>query len=390
MRGFGRLDVIMTSAAADFPANYAESRKRFIARVAGLAGPKEPGRWEVPSRRSEDLSVDWVFLPATQEPRTLVVITSGVHGSEAYAGSACLEMFFREILPLVDRRGVGLFLAHAMNPYGFKHHSRCTESHVNLNRNFSPDGSIYRLRNEESLRLCERFLSKEPVSSLRARLIEVMKAENGTVTFEGVTLDRLIKATAPGQFERPEYVEYGGRGPEPQTAAFIAKMREILPPYRDVLGLDLHTGLGHRGRLHLLTGGAEIATHPELFAKIFHAEADREFYELTPPEADGFYDVHGCLNNVFGELAGPHQRACGITMEYGTLGHGFEAQIDGLNRSLLEIQGAHHGFADQELERQARALAFERSYPDDDEWRASVVRAARGLFERVFARAVGA
>lgn len=370
-----------------FPIDYSSSRQRFCARTEGLMEPKEVGNWSVPSKTDSDLIVDYVYLRATQSPRILFVVTTGVHGSEAYTGAACLEMFFEEFMPRFDRKETGILLVHAMNPFGYKNHHRCTENHVNLNRNFSVNGSIFNIKNEASKRLCERFLPTEPVSSPISRLIQCMKRVDDKVFFEEISLDDLVKATAPGQFDRPEHMEYGGRQHEPQSVALIEMVRRIMPEYKDVLGLDLHTGLGHRGRLHLLTGGAEAAVHPELLAELFAPDADREFYEFTSPDEEGFYDVYGCLNNVFSDLATPQQRAGGMTLEFGTLGHSFEAQIDGLNRYLIDKQGLFYGFASDVLKEKSRRENFERSYPDDNEWRAMVVRAARGFFERVLTRA---
>lgn len=363
-----------------------------------MPGPVQVGEWKVPGARDSDLTVDHFYLPPLEKKETLFVVTSGIHGSESYAGSACMEMLFEEILPKADRRNVGLFFVHAMNPFGFRYHRRCTETHVNLNRNFSVSGDVYALQNPMSKLYCERFLRREPVSSPRSYLLESMSTIDGQVWFGGgldrvseslvemVSLDALVKATAPGQFENPAYFEYGGREPEPQTRLFIEAMREIMPDYRDVVGLDLHTGLGHRGRLHLLTGGAESAADKTLIAELFRSDEDRAFYEFTASDAEGFYEVHGCLNNVFGDLRRPGQRVCGLTLEYGTLGHSLEAQIDGLNRFVLDLQGLFHGFKSSELAKKVDAEQFERSYPDDDQWRRDVIAAARGLFTNVLRR----
>jgi hypothetical protein len=369
-----------------FPRDYIDSRARFLNRLQLLAEPKKIEKWKIPSLRDADLTVDSVYLPALENLETLFVLTSGIHGSETYAGSACIEMFWEEIWPSVDRRRTGFFVVHGMNPYGFKYHERCTENHVNLNRNFSATGEIFKIKNEESFRMCTRFLKEEPVQSLKSFLIDCMKIEKGQIFFDEISVDSLIKATAPGQFLKPEHMEYGGLKAEPQTQLFIDKMKEIMPLYQDIVGLDLHTGLGHRGRLHLIAGGAP-GEDKDLITELFDQEKDREFYEITGIDEEGFYDTYGCLNNIFVELKKTGQRACGITLEFGTLGHSLENQIDALNRSLNHHQGQFFGYCDINLEKQVKALHFERSYPDDDQWREDVVKAARGLFKNVLKRA---
>src|SRR5439155_26999834 len=127
--------------------------------------------------------------------------------------------------------------------FGFKNHIRCTESKVNLNRNFSVSGEMFNLKNEESHRLNEKFLPKRPVDSRTGYLMTTMKLKDGPAFFDGISLDELTKGISPGQFTRPEHTEYGGKELEPQSRHFIESMRKLMPDYQDVIGLDLHTGL---------------------------------------------------------------------------------------------------------------------------------------------------
>jgi hypothetical protein len=257
---------------------------------------------------------------------------------------------------------------------------------VNLNRNFSVSGELFKSRNTESEMMHERFFRRAKVTSPQSALMDVLEIRNGTAFFGDVTMDQFTKATAPGQFVTPENVEFGGTGLEPQSLMFVDKLRKILPQYQDVVALDLHTGLGDVNRLHLLTSGSGRDLHPELFKKIFDTEADKKFYEYTPASADGFYEVHGALNCAFADLAGLQQRICAITMEFGTLGHSLEAQLKGLNNFLVEHQGLYNGYASEELKNQVEKECFERSYPQKDEWRNAVVAASRGMFNAIGAR----
>lgn len=367
-----------------FPKDYADSRSRFLKKAAALKG--ELVRWDVPSKTEEDLTVDSLWLPPSVANERLVVITTGVHGSETYAGSAILQMLFDEILPRLDRTRTGVYLLHAMNPYGFKNHQRTTEARVNLNRNCSVSGAIYEERNPDSARMNARFLTRRPIASKQSKLFESLRRDAKGICFGEISLDEFVKATAPGQYERADDLEYGGHGPEPQIARFIARMRELVPLFEDVLFFDVHTGLGDARRLHLLLDKPE-EMHPELFKQLFRTEEDHEVYVFTPPDAEGFYEVKGAMNSIFGDLAPPNQRTCALTMEYGTLGHSLEAQLEGLNSMMVDHEGLCYGFATPELAREIKYENFVRSYPQDDEWRRAVVGSAREMFSRVFTRA---
>jgi predicted deacylase len=371
-----------------FPKNYSESRQRFRAAADQVAKPARTGEWAIPGTQDRDLFVDHLWLPPLKEGKKLFVITSGVHGSESYAGTAIQQMFLSEILPTLDRSHVGIFLAHALNPFGFKHHQRCTEDGINLNRNFSVSGEMYKFKNEASFRFNEMFLPKKPVDSLKSYLLTKLEMKNGEAFFDGISFDTLVKGIAPGQFHQPEHVEFGGRALAPQSAKFIETMREIMPGFRDIVGLDLHTGLGDRGRLHLLAGGGHERVDESLFNEIFDPRNDHEHYVFTPPEAEGFYEVYGGINAAFVELAKAPQRVCAVTVEFGTLGHSLEKQIEGLNSFFLEQQGRYYGYASPQLKTQILAENFARSFPHDDEWRLMIMKAARETFNRAFKRAL--
>ena len=369
-----------------FPPNYSESRQRFRQEIKNLQAV-EKGEWKIPSKKDNELFTDWAYWPAQKRADTLLVITSGIHGSETYAGSAILQMFLTEVFPKIDRSHMGIFLVHAMNPYGFKYHQRTTENGVNLNRNFSVDGKFYRSRNLDSEKMHDKFYLRKPVSSDKSHLFEHLNERDGKVFFDEISLDEYIKAIAPGQYMRAEDLEFGGRALEPQSKFLVEKMRALIPQYQDILAFDLHTGLGDKNRLHLLTSGSGEDLHPELFAKLFDQQADKEFYVHTPPSEEGFYEVHGAINSIFVDLSVARQRVCAITMEFGTLGHSLEAQLDGLNSFIITHQGLYYGYANEEIKSQIEKDNFERSYSQNDEWRKSVIDASRGLFTNVLRRA---
>ncbi len=373
-------------ASEYFAGNYVESRQRFLEDARKTSPSSQLGTWKIPSKLDPDLTVDYAWLPPLKAPRQLLVLLSGIHGVETYAGSAILHLFMNEILPSVDRDHLGILMVHAMNPYGFKYHQRCTENHVNLNRNFSVSGQLFQSRNLASQKMHDLFHTKQAVTTAQGKLLQVLKRANDKIYFGDISVDELTKAISPGQFERPEEVEYGGRGLEPQTKALMDHIKQLMPHYQDVVALDLHTGLGDRGRLHLLTDGLDNSLDPNLLKKILHPEEDKEFYVFTPPETEGFYAVHGATNSLFGELRSKDQRVCAITLEFGTLGHSLDQQVQDWNNFLTEHQGHIYGYANDQLKKQVRDANFARSYPDDDIWRRDILKAAEGVLSRVVHR----
>jgi hypothetical protein len=369
-----------------FPQNYLDARSRFLGLVRKLSGAKCTDAWSVPSKGEVIFTVDTVYLPPTAKPKTLFVMISGVHGLEAYAGHAVQAMTMNELIPLTNRSHTGFFFIHALNPYGFHHHTRGTEIGVNLNRNCSARPSLYDLKNPESLRLSDRFVPKAPVENERSFLLRQMRQEKDKIFFDDVSLDAFIKGVGLGQFESAEGLEFGGFEPEPQIVKMTEALRQIMPDYEDIVLFDLHTGLGERARLHLLTGDVPGCVHPQLFSELFQPSMDREVYDFTPADSEGFYETYGATNNIFPELALNHQRVCAMTMEFGTLGHDVNSQMESLNQWLLEHQGSLYGYATPQLAEKVRADYLEKFFPRDPAWRLKILATSREFLTRVLGR----
>lgn len=370
-----------------FPKNYDDARQRFLEIVKAIGSPKHLESWNVPSKVEKDLTVDTAYFPPAEKGDTLYVMISGTHGLEAYAGHAIQAMFLREIFPKLDRKHTGFFVVHSLNPWGFKHHRRSTENEVNLNRNCSASDDLYKTKNDESVRLSNKYVPKKPVDSLKSYFLQNMRQEGGKTVIGENSFDEVIKTVGMGQYTDKNGLEFGGFGPEPQIAKLRDKLKELIPQFKDIVLFDLHTGLGHRARLHLLTGDTEGSVDPGFFKELFDVEKDRDVYEFTPAEDEGFYSTFGATNNMFPEIAKSPQRVIALTLEYGTLGHSIPEQIEGLNQWLLEHQGGLYGYATPELEKKVKSNYLEKFFPNDATWKDKVIVAARELFLRVFIRA---
>lgn len=371
-----------------FPSDYLASRSRFQQEVSNLPGPKDLGSWKIPSAKDTDLQVDYAFLPAANEkPKNLFIIVSGVHGIESYTGSAIQSMYINELLPTLDRNQTSLLLVHALNPYGFKYHRRCTENLVNLNRNCSSTEKLYQLKNKISLDLATMFIPKEPLSSLQAPLFSKMKKKpsqkGDMIFFDETPLDEFIKGVGPGQYESPQALEFGGFKREPQIENCLQLLKSIMPKHKDIFLFDIHTGLGDRGRLHLLTGDPLLCINKELFNEILDPKSDESIYDFTSNEVEGFYETFGATNDMVAELTQSHQRVCALTLEFGTLGLSFENQIDSLNRWLLEHQASIYGCKDPNLEKEIEKLNLDKFFPQETDWQNQILETSRKFFSRI-------
>src|SRR6476620_5853846 len=140
-----------------FPSGYAESRARFRQECRRhVASPGDFCRsFPIASLTDPDLTIDSGFFSRGGD--RLVVIQSGIHGSEAIPGAAVQALVLKEYLTRLLDRHIDVLFIHALNPYGFKYVRRTDESNVNLNRNFAVDAKAYKKSNPDYERLRSLF-----------------------------------------------------------------------------------------------------------------------------------------------------------------------------------------------------------------------------------------
>jgi hypothetical protein len=119
-----------------FSPDYSSARERFCA-AAQRAGARL-SRHVLPERlgpRGESLSIDAARLGPEGASDALVVL-SGTHGVEGFAGAGCQVGFLTDRLYEALPSTACALLVHALNPYGFAWLRRVNEDNVDLNRNF--------------------------------------------------------------------------------------------------------------------------------------------------------------------------------------------------------------------------------------------------------------
>jgi hypothetical protein len=232
------------------PSDYLHSRQTFreLARSLGVE-PKcfnldehaEHGQHTNRAGNEPRLSTDVVHLGPVDAP-TLVVISSGTHGVEGYAGAACQFRFMQSWRSHFASDRVAYLLVHAVNPWGYFHDRRVTQEGVDLNRNFIDFPVASR---QPSAYAPYHHLLVSNFRPLPAGLWNEMRLFSGAVTKAQRT--SLQAAVTEGQYDHPDGLFFGGHGParsrvvwEQITAAYaLGRKRAFL--------LDLHTGLGKRG-----------------------------------------------------------------------------------------------------------------------------------------------
>jgi len=244
---------------------------------------------------------------------------SGLHGVEAFAGSAVQLAALGNLSR--PPAGCALVLAHVLNPYGMAWRRRVNENNVDLNRNFLLPG--------------ERW---EGAPALYAGLDPLLNPSTGSppgafrlqlalfALRHGPHATR--QAIAEGQYRYPRGLFYGGAGLEAGPRLFLDWLRAHLSRATRVLALDMHTGLGrYGGEMVIREPGVGATPRPELERALGR--------RLVDPAQGAAYRIRGGMGGALPHAL-PGARVDFLLQEIGT------APTFTVLRTLREENWYHH------------------------------------------------
>ncbi len=339
-----------------FSTSYAEARQRFLgaAQAAGARIAHYPCPAQGPA--GELLAMDVAYIEGTGPD--IVVISSGVHGVEGYAGSAVQVDTLSRGWP-AERPS--LLLVHFVNPYGMAWTCSDNEEGVDVNRNFldftqSP-------RHNHLYDEVEGFVCcPELIGDARA---EADAAMNAYIEEKG--FDHFIRAIADGQHHRPGGYLYGGHAPVWSNVTLREILRDYAQGARRMAVIDVHTGLGDRGSALMLCINA-----PGPAAERASAWWDNL---LLVPSADFPFAPVGTFVGSIWDF-GLDAELTVAALEIGT--EPVERAFNALrNRKWLEKFGSFDSAATASILDEMHACLA----PRDDEWRSATLSAGRRAIE---------
>jgi hypothetical protein len=367
-----------------FPASYTQSRSRFRDLCKQhLASPDDFCRSEsIASPTDADLTVDYGFFG--RGGGRLVILQSGIHGSEAVPGAAVQEMVLREYLvKLLDRHYDVLFI-HALDPYGYKYFRRTDEFNVNLNRNFA-EGGNYEIKNDQYERLRSLFEPAGPVRNVRLSALANEARFIGRVIADKFASQPIRYGLDYGQYRHPAGMNYGGHAPAGQVSFLRKTLTPIMArPYRQIVFLDLHTGLGKAGELAIIKGQRPPRLMDEFEHVIRLGDGDGIAFH-SPYDPDFFPTAGDVIDFVPSLITHDDPRVLAVTMEYGTMGTGTIPGLRSASRMILENRAHFYPCA---AKKNAPCTEINQDFqdlfsPSDIGWRLKVMREADLVFSRL-------
>ena len=300
--------------------------------------PPEPGE-------SEGLTIDAAVFG--DGDKTLI-LSSGLHGVEGFAGSAIQLQMLRAELPA----DIQIVMLHVLNPYGMAKLRRVNENNVDLNRNFLPETETYAGSSSEYERLDPLLNPKHPSGKrdfmLFRTVIQIIRFGYNT----------LKTAIVGGQYDFPKGLFFGGNHLERGPQILMEQLGSLVGDTKNIVHIDFHTGLGKSGTYALLVDSeAGSAEH----IRLHDAFGDR----VQPWSAD-----HGVAYKIRGGLPAAMKRLFGkrvdvITCEFGTI-----AGLQVLKALRAENQ-SHHWGGTVDADKQQLMSAFR---PSSISWENDILR----------------
>lgn len=339
-----------------FPINYAAARDRF--RAAAKSAQAAQMRLALdnfgPERTPLTIDIAWW---GDRNPRRVLLHTSGLHGVEAFAGSAVQVAALNEFA--APPAECAMVLVHVLNPFGMAWLRRTNENNVDLNRNFFADSARQNLDFTLYDEL-DALLNPPgpPVNDFFRWRIMVRAARHGP--------RRLGQAIAQGQYRYPQGLFFGGDHLEPGPAQYLDWLRANLGQTDYLFALDLHTGLGPRGKTLLMpepgTGATPVSELDRALGHPLSALA-------TDPSRP--YRVSGGMGTALPRTL-PKTRIDFVLQEIGTYG-----PVTIL--SALRDENRWHHYGTGGLEHSSKRALLEALCPRSPLWRRQAVEQGVGM-----------
>lgn len=338
-----------------FSADYFEARAKFLdasrARGLDVASHLHP---HAKGPKGEDLFVD-VATYGPDDAKFGLLVISGTHGVEGYAGSGCQIGWLKSDRNANWPQGLKLVLVHALNPYGFAWNRRVTEDNVDLNRNFVDHNAAYPENdgyNDLKTAIAPPDLD---VATLKAAsdAFRVFARKHGAFALQ--------EAVSKGQYKHPDGMYFGGTREQWSAGLLRHIVRRELCRCSRVAVVDIHTGLGPYGHGELMI---EDTNETPAYARAHAWWGD---VRSTQSGESVSAQVLGSIDSRLPSLL-PHAEVTMAALEFGTHST-LEVFLALRADNWLHTRGPRASDA-KEIKASIRS-AF---YPDRDDWKNLVWR----------------
>lgn len=337
-----------------FSFDYTEAREKFLEAAYAINANVESFKNPNAGPGNKPLYID-VALLGPKEAKVALVLISGTHGVEGFAGSGIQTGLLHEGISASLKPDMNILMIHAINPYGFAHLRRFNEDNVDLNRNFLDHSQAYPVN--QGYKELRDAINPKSISfwvNIKSRLKFLWYRLK-----EGKTA--LSEAISRGQYEYPQGLFYGGQFETWSNKSIRAVADRYLSEAERVVVIDFHTGLGPYGY------GEIILNEPKESPAYKRAVAwwgDR--VKTTVSEESVSVHIKGSLKLAIPEML-PNAEVTAVSLEFGTYPP---------KKAFWALRSEnwlyHHGGKEHPNAKEIKADLLQAFYPEEDEWKFQV------------------
>lgn len=328
-------------------------------------------------------TIDTVFLAPKKKPsKKLVIISSGVHGVEGFAGSAIQRKFLSGLISGECPLLCDVLILHVINPFGFNEIRRVNENNVDLNRNFFLKKE--KLPKKEKNRNYRKLVSFfKPRYKFTFYPLEFLLF---AIRFFGILIRfgprKFTDTVVNGQFEYRKGIYYGGKKPQPVVKELRSFLREEASHYKDILLIDLHTGYGEKNGICLIQN-SPLDTREDM-----NIQRIADGLPLLRPNGhEDFYHTAGDFTDFLGKILPSKVNIFPLTLELGTSGN---LNLWGALKSsflvVAENRIYHHGSRFASSQKRVKEKFLRLFYPKSKRWRENALAGSYTLMRTLIDR----
>jgi hypothetical protein len=347
-----------------FSSDYQEARRKFLEASNAIGAGTESFKNPNLGSEGEPLYTD-VALIGPKNAKAILVLVSGTHGVEGFAGSGIQTGLLQRGIASSLQPNMSIVMIHAINPYGFSHLRRFNEDNVDLNRNFAdhtkpypPNHGYNELADAISPKSISFWSNVKTVFS-----VFWYRLKNGK--------NELKVAISGGQYTHPQGLFYGG-----QSETWSNKtIREIFSRYlsnaKRVVAVDFHTGLGPYGYAEV------ILNEPKESIAYKHAvELWGDRVKTTVSGKSVSPHLYGTLKLAFPRIL-PNAEVTAVSLEFGTL-----PAMKVFWALRAENWLHHHGGKGHPDAKRIKDDLLRAFYPNTEDWKSQVWNQGKEVVEQ--------
>lgn len=232
---------ILKRSASFFQYDFEQCRHKFLQQYQAYLGEKSHRFFPLEYDKLL-LGTDLIWL-GPQDAENIFLFISGTHGVEGYCGSAIQQFLLANLSADTLPSKSAIIMIHGLNPWGMYWARRCDEAGVDLNRNFIDYQNVVPINPDYEDVLNSLVHSVNPFQEMQKQ-IEKRGQKEFDCIFSG------------GQYQYSWAPFFGGTQPSHGRKVVESIISEYQLSGRNMMVIDLHTGLGPWGY------GELISDHP--------------------------------------------------------------------------------------------------------------------------------